>query len=57
MYVRDIYGEDCNFLPVDLIAAAYGKANINSKSEDILKSHAFAIAASIATFTKLLVGL
>lgn len=53
--VRDIYGEQCNILPVDIIASSMGKIKHDSDIKDILKSFIFVLVINISNIVGLLV--
>lgn len=53
--VRDIYGEFCKFLPVDVLASSFGKATSDSSTEDALKSFIFVLIINISNLVSVMV--
>ena len=54
--VRDIYGEFCKFLPVDVLASSFGKATSDSSTEDALKSFIFVLIINISNLVSVMVS-
>lgn len=53
--VRDIYGDQCNILPVDIIASSMGKIQHNSDFKDVLKSFIFVLVINISNIAGMIV--
>lgn len=54
--IRDIYGEQCNILPVDIIASSMGKIQHDSDLKDVLKSFIFVLVINISNIVGMLVN-